>query len=196
MGMQVARFVPNPEAYWGPKPKAGRPQRVRPLSFALLPFMHNRIWSLCHFSQALFWGLAHVLLIMHPTPCMCYMTIKTRTLELGAFIGWRQLDTTLSEWHSVNTSSDIELSAIFKFSSLEMFGFACMQVMGGQKGEATARAAPTAEAGAADNAAGDADAAEEPLPAVQNGVNGDAVNKDDKHVDVVMAGADEAPRTS
>ncbi len=102
----------------------------------------------------------------------------------------------MSEWHSINISSDIELSAIFKFSSLEMFGFACMQVMGGQKGEATARAAPTAEAGPADNAAGDADAAEEPLPAVQNGVNGAAVNKDDKHVDVVMAGVDEAPRTS
>ena len=76
-----------------------------------------------------------------------------------------------------------------------MFGFACMQVMGGQKGEATARAAPSAEAGPADNAAGDADAAGEPLPAAQNGVNGAAVNKDDKRVDVVMAGADEAPRT-
>jgi hypothetical protein len=39
--MQVARFIPNPEAYWGPKPKAGRPQKVWPHLSQIAPIsMH------------------------------------------------------------------------------------------------------------------------------------------------------------
>ena len=34
--MQVARFLPNPEAFWGPKPKAGRPQKVSSMSYGCL----------------------------------------------------------------------------------------------------------------------------------------------------------------
>ncbi|KAK9907632.1 hypothetical protein WJX75_007284 [Coccomyxa subellipsoidea] len=89
---KVARFIPNPEAYWGPKPKAGRPQKV----------------------------------------------------------------------------------------------------LGGQKGEAPAQATPSMEAAAGP---GEAEAAEQPLPELHNGVNGTATDGISELHDSVMAGTEEAAKS-
>lgn len=67
-----------------------------------------------------------------------------------------------------------------------------VQVLGGQKGEAPAQATPSMEAAAGP---GEAEAAEQPLPELHNGVNGTATDGISELNDSVMAGTEEAAKS-